>query len=130
MVAHAQNVFCQNLHLQVLWAFLLCLLYIPGLPLFIVGFNKFSDFYNWTLQSYCLVKGFQDEFCQNNTFRTDVSSQKECQQKCIEKINCVGISYSYKSGSTHYCYLCEDDKLRSDSLSDFGFYRRPYIVGV
>ena len=35
---------------------------------------------------------------------------------------CVGISYSHKDTSNHFCYECNDDDLKSAS-NDFGFYR-------
>ena len=57
-----------------------------------------------------------------------VSSQKECQQKCIAKNGCVGISYSHKDKSnSEWCYLCLDDRLNR-APKGIGFYRRPGIV--
>ena len=72
----------------------------------------------------------KDKFCFPNSFSSDdVSSQQECQQKCIEKIGCVGISYSHKDGHTSKCHVCMDDDLR-DAKYNFGFYRRQGIVDV
>ena len=71
----------------------------------------------------------KDKWCWTNIYKRDVSSQKECQQKCIEKDFCVGISYSHKVGYTMHCYVCMDDDLAYATL-DFGFYRRPGIVDV
>ena len=57
-----------------------------------------------------------------------VSSQQECQQRCIEKIGCVGISYSHEDDETsRYCYVCMDDNLIF-AANNVGFYRRPGIV--
>ena len=69
------------------------------------------------------------KYCPNHVKPTiDVSSQKECQNQCeSHKDNCVGISYSYKSGNTHHCYVCNDDDLSYGS-NEFGFYRRESIL--
>ena len=71
----------------------------------------------------------KDKYCPNFAPNHDVSSQQECQQKCIEKIGCVGISYSHKDGHTSKCHVCMDDDLR-DAKYNFGFYRRPGIVEI
>ena len=72
----------------------------------------------------------KDEYCSNFTRNYDVSSQLECQQKCIGKIGCVGISYSHEDDdSSRYCYLCMDDNLKT-AKNNFGFYRRQGIVDV
>ena len=52
-----------------------------------------------------------------------VATQQECQSNCAQDAECVGILYSYKFGSTHYCYVCKDDNLLQAS-NNFGFYRR------
>jgi len=58
-----------------------------------------------------------------------VSSQQECQQRCIEKIGCAGISYSHNNLLSYkmLCFVCKDDELKSPNNKDskFGFYRRP-----
>ena len=55
---------------------------------------------------------------------SDVKDHKDCQQRCLANSDCVGISYSHKSSSEKYCYVCYSDEL-SDAFNDFGFYRRP-----
>ena len=69
----------------------------------------------------------KDKYCPKSARNHDVSSQQECQQRCIEKIGCVGISYSHKCGKARYCYVCMDDNLKK-ARNNFGFYRRP--VGI
>ena len=73
----------------------------------------------------------KDKFCFPNSFSSDdVSSQQECQRRCVEKIGCVGISYSHKDNDhMRYCYVCIDDNLTT-AYNDFGFYRKPGIVDV
>ena len=70
----------------------------------------------------------KDAYCPEAGIFKDISSQQECQQKCIEKIGCVGISYSYKDGVTSTCYACNDDMI--STTDNLGFYRRPGIVDV
>ena len=72
----------------------------------------------------------KDKYCPNNVNNHDVSSQQECQQRCIGKIGCVGISYSHEDDdSSKYCYVCKDDNLKT-AKNNFGFYRRQGIVDV
>ena len=68
----------------------------------------------------------KDKVCENfgEKIFDDVSSQQECQQRCIGKIGCVGISYSHDDDESEYCYVCMDDNLKK-SRNNFGFYRRP-----
>ena len=65
----------------------------------------------------------QDKYCHEYSSYTDVKDQKDCQQRCLAKSKCVGISYSYKY--KEYCYLCDSDKLSYDEFDHYGFYRRP-----
>ena len=65
-----------------------------------------------------------DTYCANSNKLTDVSNQNQCQEKCEAISTCPGISYSYKAGSTTYCYVCLNDVL-SSAVNDFGFYRKP-----
>merc|ERR1712002_208906 len=71
----------------------------------------------------------KDKVCPNfvKPLIDDVSSQQECQQRCIEKSGCVGISYSHDDEFTNYCYVCNDAGL-IPALNNFGFYQRPEIV--
>ena len=48
----------------------------------------------------------------------------QCQEKCEESKDCVGILYSYKSGYTENCYVCWNDEF-DFAFDNFGFYRRP-----
>ena len=66
-------------------------------------------------------------YCPNNKAYNDVSSQQECQQRCIGNVECVGIIYSHKF--TRFCYLCKEDSLTT-ARSEYDFYRRPGIVAV
>lgn len=72
----------------------------------------------------------KDKFCPKYDGPIDVvSSQQECQQKCIGKIDCVGISYGPKDINSGYCYVCMDDYL-AITYRDLGFYRKPGTVAV
>ena len=72
----------------------------------------------------------KDKYCPNSAHNNDVSSQQECQQRCIGKNGCVGISYSHKDDkNSKYCYVCMDDTLKT-ARNNFGFYRRPGIIDV
>ena len=65
--------------------------------------------------------------CLNNVLEGPVNTQEDCQALCEAKSDteCVGITYSHEIGSNHYCHLCKDDKLTSDSSgTGFGFYLR------
>ena len=77
---------------------------------------------------FCNVVSWKNEatdaYCPDNLASSDVSNQYECQQKCEAADICVGITYSYKSISTHWCYVCLNDGL-SNTGNEFGFYRRP-----
>ena len=67
----------------------------------------------------------KDKYCLNNIKYHDVSCQQECQQRCVGKIGCVGISYTHDDDdNSKYCYVCMDDNLKK-SRNNFGFYRRP-----
>ena len=67
----------------------------------------------------------QDKLCKKDHEKySDVRDQKDCQQRCLANSDCVGISYSHKSSSKKYCYVCYSDEL-SNALNDFGFYERP-----
>ena len=54
----------------------------------------------------------------------DVANQIECQLACNQRVDCIGISYSHKTGSTGWCYKCLDDVLEYAD-NGFGFYRKP-----
>ena len=54
----------------------------------------------------------------------DTENQQTCQELCLEKNACIGISYSNKQNQINWCYICLDDNLNK-SRNDFGFYRRP-----
>ena len=85
---------------------------------------------NITLGNYLWQEEVKDEYCPNFVPNHDVSSQQECQRRCVEKIGCVGISYSHKDNDhMRYCYVCMDDNLTT-AYNDFGFYRKPGIVDV
>ena len=71
----------------------------------------------------------KDKYCPNFAQDHDVSSQQECQQRCIGKVGCVGISYSHKDNNTRYCYVCMDDNLTT-ARNNYGFFRRPGIIDV
>ena len=85
-----------------------------------------------TFNSLCLI--FQDadlwstvvenKYCENflKPLIANVSNQSDCQQLCISKSECVGISYSYESEVSKYCYICLNDTLAQAS-NGFGFYR-------
>ena len=81
-----------------------------------------------TLGNYLWQEEVKDKYCANYAPNHNVSSQQECQRRCVEKIGCVGISYSHIDNSqSNYCYVCMDDDLTAAS-NNFGFYRRPGIV--
>ena len=65
-----------------------------------------------------------DMYCVNQTTYTGVSNQIECQRKCETIGVCLGISYSYKIGFTHFCLVCMTDVLTTD-IDYMGFYRKP-----
>ena len=54
----------------------------------------------------------------------DVANQIECQLACNQRVDCIGISYSHKTGSTGWCYRCLNDVLEYAD-NGFGFYRKP-----
>ena len=59
-----------------------------------------------------------------NDWTSPISSQLECQSVCSKTPYCVGISYSYRSGMDHSCFICKNDALETNSYG-FGFYRMP-----
>ena len=59
-----------------------------------------------------------------NDWTSSISSQLECQTLCSKTPYCVGISYSYREGMTHSCFICKNDALETNSYG-FGFYRMP-----
>ena len=63
----------------------------------------------------------ENQYCVNHDLRSNVSSQMDCQQLCLTADTCVGIAYSKKASSNHYCYICIDDKL-SLAGNGFAFY--------
>ena len=81
--------------------------------------------------NYSWQEEVKDKVCEDSQeYLQDVSSQLECQKRCIEKIGCVGITYSYKNEYFgRYCFVCMDDNLIT-AVNGFGFYRKPGIVDV
>ena len=71
-------------------------------------------------------KAASDSTCPNYEVGSPAHTQKECQVLCEAKSEseCVGISYSHKTGIDNWCYLCKDDTLRPVVGTEFGFYRR------
>ena len=63
--------------------------------------------------------------CTSKTQRS-VINQKECQTLCEADAGCVGIGYSHKYGYRHICYICKDDKMTTNTYTNYGlgFYRR------
>ena len=82
----------------------------------------FTDFWS---------KEAANTWCPNSVVDRSINTQGGCQALCEAKsrLECVGISYSHKGGSTDYCYLCNDDTTES-SVNEFGFYRRPGISEI
>ena len=66
----------------------------------------------------------KDMYCPNHDLSSNVENQIQCQEKCEAENDCVGISYSHKSGYPNNCEVCWSDKLVR-SVQGFGFYRRP-----
>ena len=62
--------------------------------------------------------------CGSPTGTAPVTNQRECQEKCVQDSECIGIIYSYKTGYGDACGICKDDAMES-SDNNFGFYRRP-----
>ena len=69
----------------------------------------------------------EDRCCEGFVQAHDVTNQLECQQQCTSMYDCVGICYSYRSGFTGLCYVCDKNNMVSVNY-DFGFYRNPGIV--
>ena len=79
-------------------------------------YNSISSDELWTEEA-------QGKYCYNYShWYNNVKDQKDCQQRCLAKSNCVGITYLYKN--TPSCYLCDSDKL-SYAEMEYVFYRRP-----
>ena len=55
---------------------------------------------------------------------TKVNNQKECQENCVQYVNCIGIVYSHISDFMDKCGVCEKDALE-DATDGYGFYRKP-----
>ena len=72
----------------------------------------------WSLQS-------SNVYCHNHK-RLIVENQKECQDKCEDDEECVGISYGYNEMKWDLCYACKDDGL-SKAKRGYGFYRKPNL---
>ena len=70
----------------------------------------------------------KDGYCPNFASSPYTPSQLECQQRCIRKDGCVGISYGGRRLRRRLCYLCIDDSLKS--LQNYRFYRLPGIAAV
>ena len=64
----------------------------------------FSEFWPWTQVS--------GAHCPNNEeHSTYLKSLTECQGLCLERDNCVGVSFSYWSN----CYFCRSANTRTDA---------------
>ena len=74
----------------------------------------------WSLES-------SNVYCHNHN-RLIVANQKECQDKCEDDEECVGISYGYNEMKWELCYACKDDGL-SKANRGYGFYRKPTEPG-
>ena len=59
-----------------------------------------------------------------NEWTATISSQMECQDKCLTTPFCIGISYSYSEGMANSCFLCKALPLAESSYG-FSFYRMP-----
>ena len=72
-----------------------------------------------------------DAWCPSNVIDKSINTQGECQALCEAKSGseCVGITYSHKVGTTHFCYMCTDDTT-AYSMNKFAFYRRPGTVEI
>ena len=73
------------------------------------------------------IEETEKRYCPNHILpmnNGDVANQIECQEACYQRVDCVGISYSHKTGSTGWCYRCLDDVLEYAD-NGFGFYRKP-----
>ena len=66
----------------------------------------------------------KDVGCTVYYFFRNVTTQKECQEKCVRTTKCTGIVYSHNPVYSSYCYTCEN-RVLTRWYNDFGFYRRP-----
>ena len=66
----------------------------------------------------------ESKWCTNNDWTTSVSTILDCQNLCLEKTSCTGISYSYRLDFVNTCFLCKSSGVSSNSYG-FSFYRRP-----
>ena len=65
----------------------------------------------------------KDKICDNSQQPQDsVSSQKECQDACVNYLNCEGISFR---SSDSACFLCDSEKLKEIGAPGFTFYKKP-----
>jgi len=71
----------------------------------------------------------KNKYCPANKFWTNSQGPRDCQKRCNSMKGCVGISHSYKSISTRYCYACKNDKL-ANAANNFHFYRSPLKEGL
>ena len=76
-------------------------------------------------------KALSDMYCYNHVHERSVNTQGGCQALCEAKsdLECVGITYSHKVGSTDYCYLCVDDTTEY-STNEYTFYRKLGILEI
>ena len=75
------------------------------------------------------IQEVADVVCPNSLVVGSINTIAGCQALCEAKsgLECVGIAYS-KEENTDDCHLCRDDT--TNTMSDFGFYRRPGISKI
>ena len=65
------------------------------------------------------------KYCDNSTIveiNSSYSGQYKCQNECMNENGCIGISWSYREGNGHICFICFDDILYTND--HFGFHRK------
>ena len=64
-------------------------------------------------------------YCTKNQNWRNSKGPRDCQARCNKMgNNCKGISISYKSISTQWCYACKDEKSFSRAANQFHYYRK------
>ena len=79
----------------------------------------FQGSYIWDLERENVYCGY------NNTMSIE-PNKRECQRLCEQNPYCIGFSNANDGQNAHLCYMCLDDKLKSDNYG-FNFYRKPGI---
>ena len=71
----------------------------------------------------------KDKTCKyREALYTHITTNKlACQTLCEQNENCVGVSYSYKQGFHHMCFVCLDDVFDNANEPGVNFYKRPGI---